>query len=203
MIRHRLLEMDAAATCAIERLQSAPQLERWAQSMLELLARAANCQWSAYWILDREAQRILPVVTWSALGALTEALERDTLDCAFTLDEGNAGLVWRSGKPMWCTHLVLEMCLPRSLCAKDAGLQAGMWFAVKGGAAVHGVVELIAGALEPKSPEKLRAIERIGLRLGVAFEEAQRGIAVSRVCPDQARGGSISSSGATKIARSE
>ena len=55
--------------------------------------------------------------------------------------------------------------------------------------AVHGVVELLAGALEPKSPEKLRAIERIGLRLGVALEEAQRGIGVSRVYPDEAGGG--------------
>ncbi|HET9106005.1 MAG TPA: GAF domain-containing protein [Steroidobacteraceae bacterium] len=188
MIGRRLVEMDAGATSAIEMLQSNPELERWSQSMLELLARAASCQWGTYWIVDREALRIHPVATWSALGAITEALERDTRDCVFTLDEGNAGLVWRSGKPMWSTRLVLDMCLPRSLCATDAGLQAGMWFAVKDGAAVHGVIELLASALEPKSPERLRAIERIGLRLGVAFAEAHRGIAVSRVYPDEARG---------------
>lgn len=173
-MRRRLIEMDAAATCAIGGLQILPELERWALSMLELLVPAAGCQWGAYWIVDCKAQHIRPVATWSALGSMTEALERDTRDCTFTLDEGNAGLVWRSGKPMWCTHLVLDMCLPRSLSAKDAGLQAGIWFAVKGGAAVHGVVELLGRALEPKSRERLRAIERIGLQLGTAFEETHR-----------------------------
>jgi hypothetical protein len=39
--------MDAAATCAIEMLRSTPELERWAQSMIELLARAASCHWGA------------------------------------------------------------------------------------------------------------------------------------------------------------
>jgi hypothetical protein len=70
------------------------------------------------------------------------------------------------------THnLVLDMGLPRSLQASQAGLRSGLWFAVKTDTAAYGVVELLARMLPVITPDTLVAIERVGCRLGYVLEQ--------------------------------
>ena len=59
------------------------------------------------------------------------AAEADTLPRQLSMSEGTAGHVWRSRKPVWTNSLMRDMCLARSTEATEAGLQGGLWFAIK------------------------------------------------------------------------
>jgi hypothetical protein len=171
MIAERLSQLAEATDSAIALLRSERRIEEVAQSVLERLANAVRCEWGAYWALDPLTQRLQAVASWSALGPKGERLEQDARVRTLAMNEGNAGQVWRSRKPIWTTNLVLDMCLPRSLEASEGGLRGGVWFAVKTDTAIYGVIELLARTLPYKNPEALAAVERAGHRLGYVIEE--------------------------------
>jgi hypothetical protein len=171
MIAERLAQLAEATDGAIALLRSEPHIEAVAQAVLGRLANAARCEWGAYWALDPPTQRLQAVARWSALGPKGERLNQDARVRTLATNEGNAGRVWRTRKPIWTTNLVLDMCLPRSLEASEAGLRGGVWFAVKTDTAIYGVIELLARTLPYKNPEDLAAVERAGYRLGNVIEE--------------------------------
>jgi hypothetical protein len=111
---------------------------------------------------------------WSALGPQGERFDQDSRVRSLASNQGNAGLVWRSGRPIWTTNLVLDMCLPRSLHAAEAGLRGGVWFAVKTDTGIYGVIELLARVMPYKNPEALVVVERAGFQLGCVLEELRR-----------------------------
>jgi GAF domain-containing protein len=170
----RLAQWAQAARIAIDLLRGASQLEEVAGAVLERLARAAGCEWAAYWAVDPQSRALRPLASWSGLGPEGHAFDRETRVCIPCTNQGNAAKVWHSRKPTWTANLVLDMGLPRSLRAAAAGLRGGMWFAVKTDTATYGVVELLARALPPITAETLVAVERVGSRLGYAIEELRR-----------------------------
>ena len=171
MIGERLAQLAEATDSVIALLRSGRQIEAVAQAVLEQLANAARCEWGAYWVLDPQSRQLQAVASWSALGPKGERFEQDARVRTLASNQGNAGQVWRSRKPIWTTNLVLDMCLPRSLEASEAGLRGGVWFAVKTDTAIYGVIELLARTLPYKNSEALAAIERAGFRLGCVLEE--------------------------------
>jgi hypothetical protein len=171
MIGERLARLTEAIDSAIALLRSGRPIEKVAQAVLEQLANAARCEWAAFWAPDPLLRRLQAVATWSALGPKGEHFEQDARVRTLASNQGNAGLVWRSRKPIWTTKLVLDMCLPRSLEASEAGLRGGVWFAVKTDTAIYGVIELLARTLPFQTSEALAAVERAGFRLGYALEQ--------------------------------
>jgi hypothetical protein len=173
MIGERLAQLAEATDTAIVLLRRERRIEEVAQAVLEGLAQAARCEWGAYWALDPPSQRLQAVASWSALGSQGARFEQDARVRTLASNQGNAGQVWRSRKPIWTTNLVLDMCLPRSLDASEAGLRGGVWFAVKTDTAIYGVIELLARVLPYKNAEALMAVERAGFRLGYVLEEVR------------------------------
>ena len=171
MIGERLAQLADATDIAIALLRRERRIEAVARAVLEPLAKAVRCEWAAYWVLDPTSQRLQAVANWSALGPEGQQFEQGARVRTLASNQGNAGRVWRSGKPIWTTNLVLDTCLPPSLDASEAGLRGGVWFAVKTDTAIYGVVELLARVLPYKNPDTLAAIERIGFRLGYVLEE--------------------------------
>jgi len=172
MIRHRLDELGSAVARAIEMLRAAKQVAAVSQSLLELLAQAAGSEQATYWSVDPELRKLRAIASWSAVRLSAPARERDIRHGLASLGQGNAEHVWRSRKPLWSTSLVLDAIQARSL---DAGLRGGVWFAVKTDTSVYGVIELLGRALEPKTPDNLVVMERLGFRLGQALEELRHG----------------------------
>ena len=142
--------------------------------VLEVLAHAANCEWAMYWKVDGAQHVLRPAATWRAPTVASPQLERDTAGRMLTLSEGTAGHVWRTRKPIWTTDLVRDMCLPRSLDAKYAGLAGGIWFAVKTDEVVYGVIELLGRDVAPSGEALLVEIEHLGILLGRAVQEHER-----------------------------
>ena len=166
MIRHRLAELDRAVGRAIEVLRAAKNAEEVVQSVLELLAQAACSERATYWTVDVPLLRLRAIANWNAMepNGLTHGVGVRHR----TVWLSQAGHVWRSGKPLWSTSLVLDTALPGFL---EPGLRAGVWFAVKSDTFVYGVIELLGRALEPKTPDNLVIVERLGFRLGHTLEE--------------------------------
>jgi hypothetical protein len=152
---------DAAAAfpCELE----AQELPRQA---LQTLAEALECTWATYWKVEVVSMTLRAAVWWSNPAIADRRLRTHTLGRKLSMSEGTAGHVWRSQKPVWSTDLLRDMCLPRSLDARHAGLQGGVWFAVKADSAVYGVVELLAPIVPASSDVLLEAAERLGSRLG-------------------------------------
>lgn len=174
MIGERLAQLAEATDGAIALLRRPQRIEAVGQAVLERLANAARCEWGAYWTLDPSSQRLQVAASWTSLGPEGERFAQDARVRTLAPNEGNAGHVWRTRKPIWTTNLVLDMCLPRSLEASDAGLRGGVWFAVKTDTAIYGVIEMLARAFPYKNSDALAAVERIGFRLGCAVEELRR-----------------------------
>ena len=174
MISGRLVQLTEATDAAIALLRRERQTKAVTPAVLELLAQAARCEWAAYWALEPASRRLHTRASWSSLGLEGQRFEQDTRVCSLAVNEGNAGLVSRSGKPIWTTNLVLEVGLPRSLHASETGLRGGVWFAVKTDTAIYGVIELLARVIPYKNADALVALERAGFRLGYVLEEVHR-----------------------------
>lgn len=174
MVEHRHTRFVSSITHALRVLQSSMPKTEITSEVLEVLARAASCEWATYWQVDSSQHVLRPAAAWSVLSVHSSELERDTSTRMLTLSEGNAGHVWRSRKPIWTTDLVRDMCLPRSLDAKKAGLAGGIWFSVKTDDAVYGVIELLGRQLECPSEALLVEIEHLGIQLGTLLEAAHQ-----------------------------
>jgi len=142
--------------------------------VLEQIALVFGCLWAFYWVVDDEQGVLRPASHWASSTIDARELLSDTQRRCLVMSEGNAGLVWRSRRPIWACDLPYTMCLPRSLEAVDCGLRAGVWFAVQTEDAVLGVVELLAMNLESPSDELLRCVTYFGFRLSSAVARGAR-----------------------------
>ena len=144
------------------------------QSLCEWL----HCEWGTFWLVDSQEKVLKPVATWRDPLLPTDELLTDTKGKRLEIDEGNAGLVWRTGKPICSDNLVLEMCLPRSLGASSAGLRGGIWIPVRGKKLIIGVVEILRTHYWTNSNASnnnafLNELEKIGIAVGQALEADQ------------------------------
>ena len=175
MTAHRLTALESTAAHLAEMLRTANRVVDVAPTALELLAQAAGSEWAVYWVVDAKVQRLRALALWSALGSKAQVLEDTTRRFTLSPGEGIPGLVWRSRKPRRATNLALEMCLPRSLAAIDAGLHGGLWFALQTDTAVYGVIEVLGRAPGLNAAGDLVTVEQLGFCLGRALEESIQG----------------------------
>ena len=177
MIRHRLDELSDAVARAMELLRAVRQVEAAAQAVVELLGQSACSERAIYWTVDPELLGLRALASWLAVGNGTSVLECNVRPRAAPLSHVNAGNAWRTRKPLWSTSLILDTATPPFI---EAGLRGGVWFALKTDTSVYGVMELLGRALDPKAPDNLVCIERLGFRLGHALEELRHGRAHRR-----------------------
>lgn len=162
---------DALASLSKKAGQSTPT-EIDPKALLQTLGECIGCDWGTYWKVDSKLLGLTPAGLWHRKGIDTRTLELHTERRTLSMSEGTAGHVWRTKKPIWTVDLITDMCLPRSLDAQSAGLRGGIWFAVKTGTAVYGVIELLGSDIPPPSPELIDAIENLGLQIGRAVEQS-------------------------------
>lgn len=177
MIRHRFDELSDGVARAIEMLRAVRQVEAAAQAVVELLGRAACSERAIFWTFDPEMAGLRALASWGAVGSCTSVLDGNARHRAVPLGHVNAGNVWRTRKPLWSTSLILDTVTPSFI---ESGLRGGVWFALKTDTSVYGVMELLGRALEPKAPDNLVCVERLGFRLGHALEELRHGTAHGR-----------------------
>lgn len=139
--------------------------------ILQELGSRLNCQWGTYWKVILQSSELRPVITWTAPGFEAAALKRDTKNRSLSINEGTAGHVWRSKKPIWTLDLFSDMCLPRSLDANTVGLTGGIWFPLKTEGTVVAVIELLGRHILSPTEELIVGIEGFGIHLGSLIKE--------------------------------
>jgi hypothetical protein len=103
MIGERLARLAEATESVIALLRSERKVDDFAPSVLERLANATRCEWGAYWTLDPSSRRLQAFSSWSALGPKGERFQQGARVRTLASNQGNAGQVWRSQKPIWTT----------------------------------------------------------------------------------------------------
>jgi hypothetical protein len=141
--------------------------------MTQELCEWFHCEWGTFWQVDPRGTVLNPVASWREPSLRADKLLADTERKRLQIDEGNAGIVWRTGKPKCADNLVMEMCLPRSLDAKAAGLQGGIWIPVRGKKTMLGVIELLGTHYWTNADAFLHELEKIGIAVGQALEADQ------------------------------
>jgi hypothetical protein len=168
MIRVRLRALEAAVADAIEMARVVREEAAIVDPALHVMARAAGSERAAYWVLDLARVELRVIASWSSVALRPSTPHRGLRYSTALRCRVNAAHVWRSRKPFWSGSIVLD--------TNDAQRHAtvfgsGVWFAVKSDTFVYGVIELLGRALEQRAPDNLFVLERLGFRLGQAFEE--------------------------------
>jgi hypothetical protein len=156
----------------LERANSSATSRIITVELLEAIALAVRCEWAVFWEVHPAGKFLYAAVLWKDSQIAAQDLEQDTYARQLTMSEGAAGQVWRSRKPTWTTDIVRDMCLPRSLHAKQAGLQGGVWIPLKTVNAVYGVLELLGRHPVPARADTVVAVERLAVSLGCLMEAA-------------------------------
>jgi hypothetical protein len=172
MIRVRLPAIETAVGHAIKLLRVAHQDAAILELLLEIIGRAAGSERATYWALDLTRIKLRPVASWSAEALRTTVPYRGLCYLAALQCRKNAAHVWRHRKPLWSDSIALDA---REHLLEAQRLGSGVWFAVKTDTFVYGVIELLGRSLEQRAPDNLVAFERLGFRLGQAFEELRCG----------------------------
>jgi hypothetical protein len=171
MIRFRLKALEAAVGRAIETARVS-QEAAVVDTLLKVIGRATEAQRTTYWALDLARIRLRPIASWSAVTLSPSAPHRGLTYLTALRCRTNAVRVLRSRKPLWSTNLVLD-ATGQSPGALQLG--GGAWFAVRSDTFVYGVVEILGLALKQSAPTSLVVLERLGFRLGLAFEQLCHG----------------------------
>lgn len=155
-------------------LESSKDIESAAPALLEAIAKRFDCQWGTYWKVDFDRRVLRPIAMWNDKATALSPLVVHTRTRVFTLNEGVAGQVWKSGKPICTSDLIRDMCLPRSLSAKTAELSGGIWFPVRADQTTYGVIELLAKHSWPKSQQLIDELASVGDFIGASLPERRK-----------------------------
>ncbi len=128
---------------------------------LQVVASSLACPWAVFWKARENEFKCF--AAWHA-----DARARPI---ASPMPTGRPGAVsvWRYAEPRVSRDAAADGCLPRSVQADDAGLRAGVWFAVGPSPAIHGVVELRTRQFESLDYRTIRVFERFGRGLPRRF----------------------------------
>ncbi len=165
------LQFGQLTKLAVEIVEKGSTQELRTKELVEFLCRWFDCKWGTYWQVDEKRQALHAIATWNKETIHPDKLRYDTEERFLSSDEGNAGLVWRSGKPICTSNLISDMCLPRSLDAEQAGLKVGIWFPIKTGQITFGVVELLGKHYWIGDKRFLKELTLLGFELGRSFKK--------------------------------
>ena len=155
-------------------LESASPADPAPPGLLETLAQWFDCQWATYWKVDSRDLVLRAAATWSEEAIPTDSLLKDTTSRTLALGEGTAGQVWRSGIPVCTSDLIQDMCLPRSLDARAAGLAGGIWFPIRTGGETFAVVELLGKHYWKTNPRLIDQLRLLGESIGRSLQELKK-----------------------------
>lgn len=86
--------------------------------------------------------------------------------------QGLVGAVLRSGEPQWSTDLTTSI-FDRSGGAAELGLRTGLFFPVRVGERIVGVLEFFSADVVSPQPALLEVMRQVGVQLGRVFERDQ------------------------------
>jgi PAS domain S-box-containing protein len=167
----RQAEDRLAAQHAVARIlsESAGILEA-APEILAALCETLKWEYGGLWGVDRDAQLLHCVQTWSAPGSDVGAFEEVSRHTTMARGVGLPGRVWGSRQPAWIPDVQQDDDFPRAPAAVRVGLRAGVCFPVRRGHDILGVLEFLSHEIREPDRELLAMMNAIGQQVGQFFE---------------------------------
>ena len=155
---------------AAYRLQTAPDVDSVLHEVLPALCSGLQWDFAAIWLLDEVEDRLRCMATWQAPGVGLDAFESQVRTSELDKDEGLAGESWAREETVVVHDIGRRRGGPGHEAARQAGLKAAIAFPVVGRRGVGGVVELMARATPPMTPELQGLLTTVGQQAGAFLD---------------------------------
>jgi PAS domain S-box-containing protein len=155
-----------AALAVGEVIADAPELSEAAPAILRRLCETLEWQVAAFWLVDKDIQRLRCLTVWSENGSAVAPFAQATKDMLFEMGIGLPGRVWATGRAAWIEDVVQDRNFPRSAVARDAGLHGGFAFPIRLSEDVLGVIECFTESVVTPDTDLLGTMSTVGLQVG-------------------------------------
>ncbi len=149
-----------------EVLAAASSLQSAAPEILRTIGTWLDWQVGGFWLLDRGADRLRCVASWSPESGLAPRFRAATESARFPSGVGLPGRVWATRRPVWIQDVLDDSNFPRAAIAGREGLHGAFGFPVRLGEDVVGVVEFFNRSVAAPDPDLLSMMAAVGSEIG-------------------------------------
>lgn len=168
----------AAQRAVLQALAACTTLEQAAPRILEAIGTSMGWDVGTLWLSDAREASLRPAEIWAAPSTDPQDFIARARRVSYAVGEGLVGRVFQTGEPAWMDDATKCSAFRRAELAATAGLHGAVWFPIRHGNEVYGVVEFFRR--EPTTPddETLLAIGALGRQIGQFIERvrAQRAL---------------------------
>ena len=161
-VLHRLLVYETA--CA---LAESASLADAAPRMLRAVCVSLNCEYGAFWEVDRARTSLRWVSSWQQRSADFEAFADVSRQMVVRRGTGLPGRVWAAGQPAWIPDIQQDDNFPRRAMAARVGLQSAFAMPMLRDGDVLGVMEFFSRDTRPPDEDLVLTLGTIGAQIGV------------------------------------
>lgn len=139
--------------------------------ILRAVCEALGWEMGALWALEREAEVLRFVESWSARGVDVREFVRLSRGRVFTHgDRGLPARVWDGGAPLWVEDIAADESFPRSSAASREGLHGAFAFPATIRGETIAVLEFFSREVRPPDAPLLAMMSHVGSQLGQVVE---------------------------------
>jgi PAS domain S-box-containing protein len=138
-----------------------------APKILEAICEALEWEYGALWRIDREADVLLCVNTWSSPAVPFPEFDRASRQMTFSRGIGLPGRVWATGQPVWIRDVVQDPNFPRAEIAGREGLHGAFGFPILLRDDVQSVMEFFSREIRAPDEDLLSMLTSVGNQIGL------------------------------------
>jgi PAS domain S-box-containing protein len=170
----RKLERRLGAQVEVARiLAESETLEQATPNLLRAIGESLGCEVGQLWRVDRDADHLSWVATWSASSLDSGELEQGSRNRTFGRGVGLPGRIWANESAAWIEDLTTDPAFLRTELTLRCGLVSAFGFPIMLGHMVMAVMEFFScGQLSPE-PSLLRIMNSVGYQIA-QFVERKR-----------------------------
>jgi PAS domain S-box-containing protein len=167
-------ERRIASQHAITRLLAeANSFAEVADSILQVICGASECNLGAVWQVDEQTQHLQCVKIWRSPQSDFSEFEKLTSSIRFEKGEGLPGRIWATEQPAWIPNVAADDNLPRRSLAIADGIHSAFGFPICTKEGVLGVIEFYARQIRMPDGEFMNMMAAIGSQIGQFIERKQ------------------------------
>ena len=155
---------------AARALLSASTIDEAAPRILEAICQALDWEYGALWSVDRRADALRCVETWTSSSVQFAEFEQVSRASAFRRGVGLPGRVWQSAQPAWIPDVTLDTNFPRAATAAREHLHAAFGFPVLLRGEVLSVMEFFSREIREPDQDLLSMLMTVGSQIGMFMD---------------------------------
>ena len=154
-------------------LAESPLVDQAIPQALEAIGESLDWDFSAFWLVDHDAQQLHCVAVWHRDSLLLEQFAAVTKETTFSCHIGLPGRVWGTRDAAWIPNLAYDHNFPRQEIAKQSGLKSACAFPIKIQGSIEGVIECYSQDCREPDNELLRTLKSVGSQISQFIQRKQ------------------------------